>query len=71
MKPPHLVKRSLTLQGHRTSVALEPAFWSVLDEAAAARNIATSVLIARLDAERSAPLASTLRLFCLAEALRR
>jgi predicted DNA-binding ribbon-helix-helix protein len=67
MTAPHLIKRSVTLQGHRTSVALEPAFWAVLDEAAAKRGIATSALVADLDEKRTTPLASALRLFCLAE----
>ena len=35
-----LRKRSLTLQGHQTSIALEPEFWAVLEGAAAARGLA-------------------------------
>src|SRR4051812_17732443 len=34
-----LIKRSFSLAGHRTSVALEPAFWDVLNEAAGTRNM--------------------------------
>jgi predicted DNA-binding ribbon-helix-helix protein len=68
----HLRKRSFTLAGHRTSVALEPAFWAVLEAAAAARGKPLSALIADLDAARApaVPLASALRLFAL-EAARR
>jgi predicted DNA-binding ribbon-helix-helix protein len=64
---PHLSKRSFSLAGHRTSVALEPAFWSVLEQAATARGQSLAGLIAELDASRApeAPLASTLRLFAL------
>ena len=64
----HLAKRSFSLAGHRTSVALEPAFWSVLERAAAARGLSLAALIADLDASRAPdmPLASTLRLFALA-----
>jgi predicted DNA-binding ribbon-helix-helix protein len=64
---PHLAKRSFSLAGHRTSVALEPAFWAVLSEAAAARGISLAALVAELDAARHAdtPLASTLRVFAL------
>jgi predicted DNA-binding ribbon-helix-helix protein len=70
--PGHLRKRSFTLAGHRTSVALEPAFWAVLEAAAAARGKPLSALIAELDATRppAVPLASALRLFAL-EAARR
>jgi predicted DNA-binding ribbon-helix-helix protein len=64
---PHLAKRSFTLAGHRTSVALEPEFWAVLDRVAAARRVSLAALVAELDAARPAdtPLASTLRVFAL------
>jgi len=69
-----LRKRSLALAGHRTSVALEGPFWAALERAAGARGLSLAALVARIDAERSAPgappmpLASALRLFALAEA---
>ncbi|WP_194744630.1 ribbon-helix-helix domain-containing protein [Thermaurantiacus tibetensis] len=66
-----LEKRSLTIQGHRTSVALEPEFWAVLDAAAARRGVPTSALVAQVDEARSVPLARALRLFALEEALGR
>jgi predicted DNA-binding ribbon-helix-helix protein len=64
---PHLAKRSFSLAGHRTSVALEPAFWAVLDRVAAARATSVAALVAELDAARDpdVPLASTLRVFAL------
>jgi predicted DNA-binding ribbon-helix-helix protein len=64
---PHLAKRSFSLAGHRTSVALEPAFWAVLGQAAAARGVSLAALVAELDAARppDTPLASTLRVFAL------
>lgn len=70
---PHLAKRSFSLAGHRTSVALEPAFWAALEGVARRRGSSLAALVASLDAERSesgAPLASTLRVFALAEAMR-
>jgi predicted DNA-binding ribbon-helix-helix protein len=70
-RSPHLEKRSVSIQGHRTSVALEPAFWAVLERAAAGRGQSLAALIADLDEKRSTPLASALRLFVLEEALRR
>ncbi len=63
-----LVKRSFSLAGHRTSVALEDAFWSALMEIARDRGRTLSALVAGIDAERSPdqPLASALRLEALA-----
>jgi predicted DNA-binding ribbon-helix-helix protein len=67
-----LEKRSLSLAGHRTSVALEPEFWAVLEQAAAPGSLAA--LVALQDAARAEtgePLASQLRLFALRYALAR
>ncbi len=66
------MKRSFSLAGHRTSVALEPAFWDALHEAAADRRLSLSGLIASVDAARDGtrPLASALRLLALAHARR-
>jgi predicted DNA-binding ribbon-helix-helix protein len=60
-----LVKRSFSLAGHRTSVALEAEFWAVLTAIAHPRPV--SALVAELDAARAPgqPLASTLRLHAL------
>jgi predicted DNA-binding ribbon-helix-helix protein len=64
-----LTKRSFSLTGHRTSVALEPEFWDALIALAATRGITLAALIAEVDAGRTAdrPLASALRVFALAE----
>ena len=67
----HLHKRSFTLAGHRTSVALEPAFWAALERAASRRGLSLAALVAELDAARAEPtlpLASALRVFALMEA---
>jgi predicted DNA-binding ribbon-helix-helix protein len=63
----YLERRSLTLAGHRTSIALEPAFWAALARMAEAEGVRLVGLIARVDAERepSRPLASALRLAAL------
>lgn len=69
----HLEKRSVSLAGHRTSVALEPVFWAVLEAAARRRALALAALVAEIDAGRSdpaIPLASALRVFALAESQR-
>jgi predicted DNA-binding ribbon-helix-helix protein len=66
-----LVKRSFSLSGHRTSVALEAAFWDVLETMAARRGRALAALVAEIDAARTPgdPLASRLRLAALQSAL--
>jgi predicted DNA-binding ribbon-helix-helix protein len=46
------VKRSVTIAGHETSVALEPLFWSALEKAAAEQGLPLNAVIARIDAER-------------------
>lgn len=63
-----LVKRSFALAGHRTSVALEEAFWVALMEIAGNRDRTLSALVADIDAARGPdqPLASALRLAALA-----
>jgi len=65
-----LIKRSFSLAGHRTSVALEAAFWDVLLRAARSRGMSLSGLVASLDATRegATPLASALRVLALREA---
>ena len=61
-----LRKRSLTIAGHRTSLALEAAFWPRLEALAAARGLSLSALVAEVDAARGeANLSSCLRVFAL------
>ena len=62
-----LVKRSFTLAGHRTSVALEAEFWQVLTALAAERRCSLAALVAAVDAGRppERPLASALRVHAL------
>jgi predicted DNA-binding ribbon-helix-helix protein len=62
-----LRKRSLALAGHATSLALEPAFWSVLEEMAKVRGTSLSELVAQIDSTRGgSPLASACRVAALA-----
>jgi predicted DNA-binding ribbon-helix-helix protein len=62
-----LEKRSFSLAGHRTSVALELPFWQVLQVMADRQNRSLAQLIAATDRDRAPPqgLASTLRLLAL------
>jgi predicted DNA-binding ribbon-helix-helix protein len=65
-----LAKRSLSLAGHRTSLALEAEFWRVLEAMAAARGLSLAGLVAQVDGARDErPLASACRLAALAHAL--
>ena len=61
-----LKKRSVSLAGHATSLALEPEFWAVLEAMAAAEGSSLAALLIRLDLERGArPLASACRVAAL------
>lgn len=66
---PNMRKRSITIGGHGTSIALEDAFWRELEALAKARGQSLSALVAEIDRGRTGPgnLASTLRLFVLEE----
>ncbi len=61
-----VVKRSLTIAGHSTSVSLEDAFWRRLQAIAAERGLSVNALAAESDARRNkANLSSALRIFVL------
>ena len=64
-KRSRMKKRSVTLEGHRTSVSLEDPFWEVLSQAAAAQNTPLNRLILQIDSERQCNLSSALRLYVL------
>jgi predicted DNA-binding ribbon-helix-helix protein len=61
-------KRSIVINGHKTSVSLEDQFWSALKAIAAERQLALSALVAIVDHERGdlGNLSSALRTFVLA-----
>jgi len=62
-----LKKRSVTLSGHATSVALEAEFWTVLDAITAEAGLSQAGLMKRIDERRGrTPLASACRLLALA-----
>jgi predicted DNA-binding ribbon-helix-helix protein len=61
-----IAKRSVNLDGHKTSVSLENAFWDALKGIAAGENIAIHELIFKINNERKlGGLSSALRLFVL------
>ena len=61
-----LVKRSINLSGHATSLALEPEFWAVLESIAGQEGISLAALVGRVDKGRGgAGLASACRVAAL------
>jgi predicted DNA-binding ribbon-helix-helix protein len=59
-----VVKRSLVIAGHRTSISLEEAFWSALKALAGSRAQSINALVAEIDANRGgANLSSAIRVF--------
>jgi predicted DNA-binding ribbon-helix-helix protein len=65
MKSP-VVKRSIVLAGHKTSISLEEAFWNGLKDIAMRRCRTLSDLVSSIDADRKhGNLSSAVRLFVL------
>jgi predicted DNA-binding ribbon-helix-helix protein len=65
MKSP-VVKRSIVIAGHKTSVSLEDAFWKGLKDIAGGRDMTLSDLVATIDTDRQhGNLSSAIRLFVL------
>jgi predicted DNA-binding ribbon-helix-helix protein len=65
MKSP-VVKRSIVIAGHKTSVSLEDAFWKGLKEIAGTRDATLSDLVSTIDSDRRhGNLSSAIRLFVL------
>jgi len=64
-----LLKRSFSLAGHRTSVALEAPFWAALENLSVARGTTLVRLVAAVDSARlpEESLASCLRVLALQE----
>ena len=61
-----VVKRSIVIAGHKTSVSLEDAFWQGLKEIADERDVTLSDLVATIDTGRyQGNLSSAIRLFVL------
>jgi predicted DNA-binding ribbon-helix-helix protein len=61
-----VVKRSVVIDGHKTSVSLEDAFWISLKEIARAQHATLSNMVTEIDRTREqANLSSAIRLFVL------
>jgi len=61
-----VIKRSIVIAGHKTSVSLEEAFWRSLKDIAHERDLTLSELVASIDSNRRhGNLSSAIRLFVL------
>ena len=60
-----IIKRSVRISGHATSITIEPAFWDALRDIAARRQLSVSALVAAIDAGRDGNLSSAIRVFVL------
>ena len=61
-----IIKRSVVIHGHKTSVSLEQPFWDAFRDLAEGERISTSALLRKVDAERhQSNLSSAIRVFVL------
>ena len=61
-----VIKRSIGIAGHRTSISLEDAFWDALRDVAEARGLSLAGLVAEIDRGRGeANLSSAIRVYVL------
>lgn len=66
-----IVKYSIALQGHRTSVSLEPEFWGELKRIAVSRDQSINTIVGQIDNARRGNLSSAIRIFILEEVTER
>ena len=67
-------KRSVTIDGHRTSISLEDAFWTELSALSQARGLSLNALVAEIDRQRTQEqtnLSSALRVYVLQDVKQR
>ncbi|MFT6557127.1 ribbon-helix-helix domain-containing protein [Sneathiella sp.] len=67
--PDEIIKRSVSISGHRTSISVEKEFWDLFCQMAEDQSISINALIGRLDEERSGNLSSAVRLYVLRKLL--
>ena len=66
MKKSLVLKRSIVVGGHKTSVSLEDEFWAALKEIAVRHRVTLSDLVGSIDSQRQhGNLSSAVRLFVL------
>lgn len=67
-----ILKRSVAIAGHRTSISLEAPFWEALSQLARTRGMSVQAAIAEIDGQRGASnLSSAIRVAVLSDALAR
>lgn len=64
-----LLKRSVNISGHATSISLEPIFWEALRRAADEENLSINALVTAIDEARTTNLSSALRTWLFERAL--
>jgi len=67
--PARIVKHSVSIAGHRTSVSLECIFWEQIRTSAQRQGISVNELISQIDRTRSGNLSSAIRLYVLTDLL--
>ena len=60
-----VLKRSVVIAGHRTSVSMEEAFWKAFKDIAKTRGVSVNRLIEQVDSGRQGNLSSAIRVFVL------
>ena len=60
-----LIKKSITIKKHRTSLSLEKEFWDALKIISKGQKCSLETLIAKIDTNRKASLASSIRVYLL------
>ena len=60
-----LIKKSITIKKHRTSLSLEKEFWGSLTIIAKEQNSSVETLVAKIDSNRKTSLASSIRVYLL------
>jgi predicted DNA-binding ribbon-helix-helix protein len=67
-----IIKRSLSIAGHRTSISLEEPFWRLLQAEAQAENLSIPALVERIDrARQGTNLSSAIRVHLLSTLIER
>lgn len=64
-QPGTMKKRSVVIDGHRTSVSLENAFWGALKSLAIRKEMTVNQLVTQIDRERDGNLSSAIRVYIL------
>jgi len=60
-----LIKKSITIKKHRTSISLEKEFWNALEIIAIQKSFTIERIISDIDLNRNTSLASSTRVFIL------